>query len=590
MFQFQSALFAGDPVLQNIADDAVVNGQHVRIDTTQNTVGDATLKVQRALVNNFDAEGLPEFGMDGRYGLETTALVVRFKEEVLGVANPIGDVGPLTVQKLDELQAANEAAGAQPPGGAPPFVRKEISGLEAGIADGLDPITLAYANAVVAMQALPITDPRSGEFQAAIHAKLKPRTPPPGSSWNQCQHDSWFFLPWHRMYLFFFERIVRSFVVAQGGPADFALPYWNYELPGNATLPTAFLTPAFLPDGTPNPLHESAGRRDQALAAGGSLSATAISSANAMASTVFTALAGPSFGGPPVGPAHFGQSSGLLESRPHNAVHNQIGGNASGAGCSAALMSSFECAALDPIFWLHHANIDRLWNVWLSTPGNALPVDKTWLSQSFPFHDENGDPVSVQVADVLDSTSDLGYVYDTLPNFSLPVVPPPPSPPAPPQLIAATAAALDLSDAAAAVTLVGGPDALATLQALVDEAAQVFVTVEDIVAPAAAATYVVNLHVPQQDGSEVLVDIGSLTTFGAEMLDDPDFAHLGAPGMRQSFDVTDVVNNVLAQGIFDPSAVTLTFEPDLVVPPPGFAEAPPAPPVVTVGRVALFAG
>ena len=53
-----------------------------------------------------------------------------------------------------------------------------------------------------------------------------------------CQHQGWFFLPWHRMYLYFFERIVRAAVVEAGGPADFALPYWNYDkpFPGN-TIP-----------------------------------------------------------------------------------------------------------------------------------------------------------------------------------------------------------------------------------------------------------------------------------------------------------------------------------------------------------------
>ena len=29
-------------------------------------------------------------------------------------------------------------------------------------------------------------------------------------------------------------------------------------------------------------------------------------------------------------------------------------------------MGSFYTAGLDPLFWLHHANIDRLWEVWLS--------------------------------------------------------------------------------------------------------------------------------------------------------------------------------------------------------------------------------
>jgi hypothetical protein len=89
------------------------------------------------------------------------------------------------------------------------------------------------------MQARPRNDPTSWAFQAAIHGAYA--APPPGADWNQCQHQGWFFLPWHRMYLYFFERIVRAAVLAAGGPADFAIPYWNYDkpFPGN-TIPIGF--------------------------------------------------------------------------------------------------------------------------------------------------------------------------------------------------------------------------------------------------------------------------------------------------------------------------------------------------------------
>src|SRR5262249_7496349 len=43
-------------------------------------------------------------------------------------------------------------------------------------------------------------------------------------TWGKCQHGSNDFLAWHRMYLFFFERIVRKL----SGDPSFALPYWNY--------------------------------------------------------------------------------------------------------------------------------------------------------------------------------------------------------------------------------------------------------------------------------------------------------------------------------------------------------------------------
>ena len=34
----------------------------------------------------------------------------------------------------------------------------------------------------------------------------------PGPFRDQCQHNTWYFLPWHRMYLYWFERIVRSII------------------------------------------------------------------------------------------------------------------------------------------------------------------------------------------------------------------------------------------------------------------------------------------------------------------------------------------------------------------------------------------
>src|SRR6266540_5071671 len=292
------------------------------------------------------------------------------------------------------------------------FVRREAWALES--ADTFLPITLAYAKAVQVMQARPASDPTSWTYQAAIHATFA--APPPGANWNDCQHQSWFFLPWHRMYLYYFERIVRKAVIDAGGPAEFALPYWNYDqpFPGNS-LPPAFRTPT-LPDGTANPLFVPSPRRSAGLMAGGQVPATATSSTVAMSMTDFSSPPQLlSFGGGRVGPAHFGGALGALESTPHNVMHPTIGGASSGQ-CQGGLMTDPRCAALDPIFWLHHANIDRLWNRWLDLGGGrANPADNAWLSQRFDFFDETGTAVTMSVADVLDSAAQLGYVYDDVP-------------------------------------------------------------------------------------------------------------------------------------------------------------------------------
>jgi tyrosinase len=46
--------------------------------------------------------------------------------------------------------------------------------------------------------------------------------------WNQCQHQGWYFVNWHRGYVFAFEAIIAKTIKDLGGPAGWTLPYWNY--------------------------------------------------------------------------------------------------------------------------------------------------------------------------------------------------------------------------------------------------------------------------------------------------------------------------------------------------------------------------
>lgn len=89
-------------------------------------------------------------------------------------------------------------------------------------------------------------DPRGWRFQASIHG-----APPEAGSnpaWRQCQHGS-FFLPWRRIYLCWFERILRW----AAADSILALPYWNYFIPANRVLPEPFRLPA----DTSNALYQS---------------------------------------------------------------------------------------------------------------------------------------------------------------------------------------------------------------------------------------------------------------------------------------------------------------------------------------------
>jgi Common central domain of tyrosinase/Polyphenol oxidase middle domain len=284
------------------------------------------------------------------------------------------------------------------------FTRRDAWSLSVGTTW---PVVLEfYARAVRDMQARPLSDPTSWRYQAAVHG-LANTPPPPGAPWNECQHSSWYFLPWHRMYLYQFERIVRSAVIAQGGPADWAVPYWNYEGPGQSNrIPPAFRAAA-LPDGSPNPLLVSA--RRAGINTGGGLPAAVTSSSDAANTGFFTtpsAGAPVGFGGPRTGFAHFGPAPGALENQPHNIMHVAVGG-------ASGLMSRVETAALDPIFWLHHANIDRLWEEW-RLDQHSNPSTLSWEGRRFRLRDDSGQLVRMRVGDVVDTTT-LDYTYDSLP-------------------------------------------------------------------------------------------------------------------------------------------------------------------------------
>src|SRR4029078_8885497 len=98
-----------------------------------------------------------------------------------------------------------------------------------------------YARAVGAMKKREPSDPTSWDYQAAIHGTESN----PLSLQRQCEHESWFFFPWHRIYLYYFEEIVRQAVVETGGPGDWTLPYWNYHLRREFdSLPAPLLHPA----------------------------------------------------------------------------------------------------------------------------------------------------------------------------------------------------------------------------------------------------------------------------------------------------------------------------------------------------------
>ena len=436
------------------------------------------------------------------------------------------------------------------------FVRRDVWSLGSE-QQPWHPVLLGYARAVAAMQQLPLSEPTSWRYQAAIHG-IAGALPPPGAPWNECQHATWYFLPWHRMYLYRFEQIVRSFLPADAGPDEWALPYWNYSdgAPGDA-LPPAFRVET-MPDGSPNPLLVP--ERRAVVNAGKPVPDAVTDISAAMAEQVFTAsgFGSPGFGGPRTGFAHQGPAFGALEAQPHGPVHVWVGG-------FGGLMSDPDTAALDPIFWLHHANIDRLWSTWLTDTGSN-PSSRLWLARSFRLPDASGTRVRMRARDVLDTVADLDYTYDSLPAVAevrerVAAMPRRRRP----MMVGAAEApvTVDRSGGSARVDASALPEPAA---AAGGPEPRVYLNLADIEGETnPGIVYEVYLNLPDGAPSPVRADhrVGVASFFGIEQSTPAGAAASGqaAHGMRYSFDVTDLVNRLRSNPGWDPANLRVELRP-----------------------------
>jgi tyrosinase len=495
------------------------------------------------------------------------------------------------------------------------FVRRDIWALEEE--HEWHPITEAYSFAIDAMQRRAASDPTGWVYQAAVHAVGFGGSP--DAFRDQCQHACWFFLPWHRMYLYWFERIVRAAVVAHPHVSDdvknaWALPYWDYGRDGKyAALPPAFREP--LHNGDRNPLYVSERNpiyNDQ----GGQLPPQMTSARLAMAKRSFAASisAGQSaaFGGPVTGWHHDPDLPfGALEQTPHNNVHSEIGGR-------DGFMAAFDTAPLDPVFWLHHANIDRLWTAWLAQPNRANPGDPAWLDMQFEFHDEAGGHVTSTPGGVLDTGADLGYTYpsaEAVPEApaereverpgvaeapvaageaAVPPAQPPVQPPGlPPELVGATDAPVALEGRTVTVALDVTPPVSPHVASVAEADRSVYLNVEGITGDRNPGTsYGVYLNLPSgsQGAAADEHHVGNLSFFGIERVGDTARDHSGGHGLHHAYNITDLVAELKRRQAWDPDRLSVTFLPLRPVPPEGhegFAE-PDDHETVTIGRVSLF--
>jgi tyrosinase len=313
------------------------------------------------------------------------------------------------------------------------FTRKNVYDLGGDWADTI----LWYARGVAAMKATALAEPTAWRFYGGIHGfdrgmwqalgyfsstdKL-PSSADQKRYWKQCQHGSWYFLPWHRGYLLAYEANIRAAVVKLGGPADWALPYWNYFKADEQNLPPAFASPDW-PDGTGNnPLFVK--QRYGPNNDGNVFIPLDQVNLDALSDPDFTGVASggdPGFGGVDTGFSHGGPVHGAVESQPHDMVHVLVGGGDPSNPQLPGLMSDPDTAGLDPIFYLHHANIDRLWQVWRQNPPTDTdPTEANWLKgpvntggRKFSMPMPDGTGWDYTPADMVDLAK-LGYTYDDL--------------------------------------------------------------------------------------------------------------------------------------------------------------------------------
>jgi tyrosinase len=313
------------------------------------------------------------------------------------------------------------------------YVRKNVWELGS---DWADPI-LWYARGVAEMKARGLAETTSWRFYGAIHGIDQPlwkqlgylsasdKMPSKADMdrfWQECQHGSWYFLPWHRGYVLAFEANIRAEVIRLKGPKDWALPYWNYFKPHQSKLPPAFASPDW-PDGKGNnPLFVP--QRYGPNNDGNVHLPIKQVNLRAMNDPDFTGVAsggGSGFGGVDTGFSHGGKVHGGIESQPHDWVHGLVGGADPTNPRMPGLMSDPDTAGLDSIFWLHHANIDRLWEVWRQNPATHVnPTDPNWLNgpasigqRKFSLPMPGGAPWDYAPSDMVD-LSKLGYTYDDL--------------------------------------------------------------------------------------------------------------------------------------------------------------------------------
>lgn len=412
-------------------------------------------------------------------------------------------------------------------------------------------VLASYSKAITAMLKLPPTDPRNWYRNAFVHTL-------------DCPHGNWWFPPWHRGYLGWFERTCRDL----SGDPDFALPFWDWTaLP---RVPSQFFQGVLNPA---NPAYISsyndfnaqlsapmsalwqsfsaAQVKQQSLRGYNSMNdlwaqiqsdpmfvppaqvrALTVSAPGfdkttkrAVAlSTITKSLAPKDYIGFASDKAPFhsqGAGFGIMEGQPHNNVHN----------CVAGLMEDM-LSPIDPLFFLHHANIDRLWDVWtrkqqkLNLPTQPAGADlQAWTSEPFLFfHDDQGKPLQATAGDFA-TIGSFDYAYEKGSGESVVDKASPQPNAAPAQSFPGGLSSHALALGSPALSSVPVPAALLQAAAVAAEGPTVFARVT-IQTPPAAHGYSFNVYVnPSENTAGLNADspsyAGTIEFFGLHQHNEP---------------------------------------------------------------------
>merc|ERR1719242_1068602 len=225
-----------------------------------------------------------------------------------------------------------------------------------------------------------------------------------------CQHGRETFPGWHRIYLMEFEKALQAADAALGNDGRIALPYWDWSIDPDQGLPKGVRErfsgwpEGFWPDSLKNNSSTYAQRRADDNSIGSQLQSWGVAQDAAMSLLAHEHWVHAST-----------RFSGLYPSieSPHNSVHVIVGGR-------GGQMSGVAWAAFDIVFWLHHNNVDRIYESYLAIEDDsAMEFENFQDTQAVDMFDANFEPFQKEDGEYYSakdtfSTKALGYSYDQL--------------------------------------------------------------------------------------------------------------------------------------------------------------------------------